>query len=143
MIQSVDDLIQYHEGCVLAAIPDTNGFSIGYGHDGAIKGQTCTQAEADAWFAWDFAVATQRAMTDLTPAYWDKLDIVRRAALQDMAYELGGAGLSAFAKMLQAIRAEDWVTARLEALNSQWAHQVLSRAVMDAEMLLTGEWPAI
>lgn len=143
-INSARDLVAEHEGCTLVAIPDTgNTWSIGYGrNDGTIKkGQTCTQAEADAWFTFDLAVATQRAMAAITLPYWDKLNEPRKATLIDMSYELGGAGIMGFTKMLQAIRAEDWKTAAMEGYKSLWAEQVPHRAAEDMLILVTGEWP--
>ena len=54
-------LIEQFEGCSLHAYLDQRGIpTIGYGHtQGATMGQTCTQAEADAWLAEDLATAEQ------------------------------------------------------------------------------------
>jgi lysozyme len=48
-----------HEGCKLKAYLDTGGvWTIGYGHTRGVKpGDTCTQAQADAWLLEDMAVA--------------------------------------------------------------------------------------
>jgi len=143
------------EGLRLAAYDDATGepvpaggqckgtLTIGRGHCGAdvYPGQTCTTAEADAWFQWDLARARRRAAAALGPDHWADLDDVRRAALTDMAFCLGGVGLARFALMLQAVAAGDWVGAHGECLMSRWRQEEPARAKRDAEMLLTGQWP--
>ena len=59
--QAGRSLIEQFEGCSLHAYLDQRGIpTIGYGHtQGATMGQTCTQAEADAWLAEDLATAEQ------------------------------------------------------------------------------------
>lgn len=74
------------------------------------------------------------------PSY-RKLDPVRQAAIDDMAYCLGLQGLQDFAQMWDAIAADDWQRAHDAVLNSEWKHQEPSRALDDARILLTGEWP--
>jgi lysozyme len=145
-ITSARGLIQAHEGCILQSKPDEKGkWVIGWGHDVPPPPEgpaECTQEEADEWLGSDFAAATQHAGTVLGIASFSVLNAARKAALIDMAYELGAAGLAEFQKMLSAIRAADWPRAKAEALNSEWASQVPSRAAQDAEILLTGEWPS-
>jgi hypothetical protein len=83
------------------------------------------------------------AAADLGADAWAKLDVVRRAALTSMAYQMGQASLAGFPKMLAAVRASDWQRAHDEALDSQWAKwQTPARALREANMLLTGQWPA-
>ena len=58
--QAGKSLIQSFEQCRLSAYPDpgTGGepITIGWGHTGGVKlGDTCTQEEADSWFATDLA----------------------------------------------------------------------------------------
>lgn len=50
-------LIQQFESCRLAAYQDEAGvWTIGWGHTAGVKqGDTCTQAQADAWFHEDVA----------------------------------------------------------------------------------------
>jgi lysozyme len=51
-------LIQSFESCRLTAYRDPRGiWTIGWGHTPASPGQTCTQAQADAWFLADTAAA--------------------------------------------------------------------------------------
>lgn len=141
MIDSARALIAAHEGCTLVAIPDTRGYSIGYGRDGAAEGQTCTQEEAEEWLDQDMALAMSRAAADLGSLTWFDLDEVRRAVLTDMAYEMGGRGLAGFTDMLGAIRVQNWPKAQRAGLSSDWAGEVPARAGMDMRMLLTGLWP--
>jgi lysozyme len=63
----------------------------------------------------------------------------RQCALIDMAFELGETGLAQFNGMRLAIKAGNWDIAASQALQSLWAHQVPGRAMMDAEMLRSGD----
>jgi lysozyme len=73
---------------------------------------------------------------------WPTLTPARQAALIDMSF-MGVTRLARFEKMIIAIRAGQWQRAHDEVLNSQWAIEVKqARASCDADMLLTGEWPA-
>lgn len=153
----VFDLIERHEGRKLFCYDDKTGArleagdlpqgtpTIGVGHTGreVAPGLTCTDDQATAWKVADIALAAKRAAADLGLDAWSKLDEVREAALIDMAFEMGGAGLGEFHHMLSAVRAGDWKTAQGEALSSAWAQEVPDRARDDASMLLTGEWPAL
>lgn len=144
-ISNARDLVKFHEGCILESRPDAKGkWEIGYGHDidpPPVGPEACTQEEAEEWFCADFSLAVQCASQALGVASYSVLSEPRKAALVDMTYELGKAGLLEFQRMLSAIRAADWQTASKEALNSLWAEQVPSRAQMDARIFLTGEWP--
>lgn len=148
MIASDTDLVKFHEGCVLTAKPDAKGFwSIGWGHDIAapqdgVATPTCTQDQADDWLDMDIRLARQRAAVALGRA-WDTLDDVRKAMLTDMAYELGGAGLSGFHQMLGAIVSYRYTEAALHGMQSEWAKEVPGRAKMDMDMLSGGEWPQV
>jgi lysozyme len=133
-------LTKLNEGLTLHAIPDTHGYSIGYGHDGASAGDVWTVAQADAAFDDDYETATANAQR-VYGSTWAALDEVRQAVLTDMAYELGGAGLHQFVNMIAAIRANNWQAAHDNCLASAYSHQVPARAERNANMLLTGEWP--
>ncbi len=147
-ITSDRQLIQFHERCILTARPDAKGrWEIGWGHDIApplpgAGAPTCTQDAADAWLDADLALARQRAATALGQA-WESLDEVRRAVLADMAYELGGAGLSLFKEMLTSIMGQRYLLAAQQGLESLWAEQVPNRAKMDMDMLAEGKWPSV
>lgn len=52
----------------------------------------------------------------------------RRVALVNMRYQLGGAGLRSFRRMLMALREQDYTWAAAEAADSLWASQTPVRA---------------
>lgn len=133
------------EGLVLVAKPDAKGaWVIGIGRDipAPEAGQsppTCTEAEAEAWFKQDYGSATLAAERDLGEA-WDGLDEVRRAALTDMAFEMGEAGLAGFHKFLLNVRAGLWFAAEQAGLDSAYAREVSVRADRVLRMIGTGVW---
>lgn len=140
-------LVKWHEGCVLGATPDRQGWSIGWGHDGALPGQLWTQAQADGEFEADFERAFRGAVSAMGAPSWQRLDLVRQAVLIDMTFELGWDGLREFEQMLNAVRAGDWKGAQMEGLwdgpgvPTRWAREVPSRASCDMEMMMSGQWP--
>ena len=67
------------------------------------------------------------------------LDEVRRAALINMAFNMGGK-LMGFAHFLQKLQAGDFVGAAKEMLDSLWAQEVGDRAQRLAKQIETGEW---
>ena len=62
-------LIESFESCALKAYPDHGSiWTIGWGHTKGVKeGDTCTQAQADAWLKADVAWAQSVANSALTP----------------------------------------------------------------------------
>lgn len=114
--------------------------TIGYGR--ALDVQGVTVAEAVLLRDNSVAAAIADARTILGPARWSALDVNRQAALVDMAYELGRAGLAGFHTLIAAIDRGDWPAAHDAALASAWASQVSGRAQRDARILLTGQLPA-
>lgn len=133
-----------NEGCRLTAYRDQGGvWTIGWGHTGpgVVEGLTCSQEQADAWFADDYTIAGDGAERAVGSA-WDGIGNVRQAAVTDMAFQLGGTGLAAFHKMLAALRAYQWVSAAAECRASRYAEQVPVRAAKVAGMLESGAWPA-
>lgn len=58
-------LIQSFERCLLTAYPDQRGvWTIGWGHTAGVKeGDTCSQAQADAWF--------------LDDSHWASMEVIR------------------------------------------------------------------
>ncbi len=69
------------------------------------------------------------------------LDPVRRAVLIDMAYEIGGSGLSQFHDMLEAVRAGNWDQAGAELRDSKLYSQVPHREDENIQCLLSGSFP--
>jgi len=100
-------LIQSFEGLSLAAYPDpgTGGepWTIGYGHTGGVKpGQTCTQAQAEAWLAAD----TQSAVRGVDSAIRVPVTQNQFDACVSLAYNigLGNFRASTLLKLLNASR---------------------------------------
>ena len=134
---------RWREGCTLVARLDRGGnFAIGWGHNSpAITAATVwTQDQADGQFAIDYALARENASQVLGSGYLG-LDMVRKAALVDMAYELGRAGLAQFRHMLSALSQGEWCLAAEACLASAYAAEVPARAAGAAHMLSTGQWP--
>jgi lysozyme len=69
------------------------------------------------------------------------INIVRRDALADMAFNLGMPRFRQFKKMLKALSIGDYLEAHHQMLDSKWAGQVGKRARELAQMILTGEYP--
>lgn len=142
-----EDLTKFNEGLTLVAKPDTHGkFELGYGCDDwngvpIFEGQTCTAEEAEDQFDIKYPLAKARAQTDIGAASYAVLSPQRQAILNDMAYEIGGAGLAAFKVMLTAIRAADWSGAVAALTHSKLFTQVPTREERNIQIMLTGEWP--
>ena len=67
-------------------------------------------------------------------------DDARKAALINMAFQMGVPRLATFRKMFAALEVHDWKLAHAEALDSKWALQTPERAKRVSEQLLTGRW---
>lgn len=142
-LSSAQELIAYDEGEVDHVYKDSLGYwTIGVGHlVDAVKGGSLPKEIVDALFNWDRA----HKETELRAAipWYDGLDDVRKAALLDMAFNLGTAGLLGFRQTLAAIRAGDYVTASTLMLQSRWATQLPVRANRISQMIKTGQWPQV
>ncbi|SRR5579885_5149 len=134
----VYELIKRHEGLRLKPYPDSLGhLTIGYGRALNIAG--ISKDEAEAMLRNDVASVETR----LRGLPWfQNLDEVRRAALIDMAFNLGWGKLLGFTRFLSAIGHGDFETAAREMLASEWADQVGVRARELARMVLAGVWPS-
>lgn len=81
----------------------------------------------------------ERALERALP-WFAQLDPARKAALLNMAYQLGANGLLGFKRALAAIRDQRWALAESELLDSTWAKQTPARARRVARQVMTGEW---
>jgi lysozyme len=73
--------------------------------------------------------------------FFGRLDDVRKAALLNMAFQLGVDGLLGFKRMLGCLRDERFAEAETHALDSKWAKEdTPARARRVARQLATGEW---
>ena len=72
--------------------------------------------------------------------WFSQLSEPRQAAVINMAFQLGLAGLAGFPKMLASLRDEKFAEAETHALDSLWAKQTPARATRVTRQLRTGEW---
>ena len=125
------------EGLRLKVYADSLGHpTIGYGR--ALDTKGISQREAEMLLEHDIADAC--AEVDAAFPWATALDDVRRAVLQNMAHNLGIAGLKGFAKMLEAAERGDYDRAAAEMMDSRWAQQVGPRAHRLARQMQLGEW---
>lgn len=135
----IDQLVR-DEGEILHAYPDSLGFTtIGSGIlIDQRKGGGITHEE-NLFLLNNRAEKARAAVRTMIPVSLG-LDEVRRAVLENMAYNMGIDHLLAFHKMLAAIDDGDWATAAGEGLNSTWATQVGDRAKRLMQQLESGQW---
>lgn len=140
-----------NEGLRLTAYQDSRGiWTVGYGFTGRLiidgepveEGLVLTQGQADEEFDDRYSVAYRAAIFDAGAQIFSSLNDPRAAALTDMAYNLGGAGLAGFHHFLGYLALGDWANAEDAGYASVWAKQVPNRAARVLAMIATGEWPA-
>lgn len=134
----------------LKAYPDMGGYSIGYGHFGAKRGDTCTTAQAEVWLWEDIAKAVDGVAT-LCSVHGVDVDGARWAALVAMAFQMGYGqkGLGGFRQMWDLLHGGYWAEAAIEAMDgsrpgatSRWVDQTPARAVRTVLAIAQNEWPA-
>lgn len=147
MINSVEDLIAKHEGCVPTIYLDSKGIpTIGIGHnlqasplpEGMVP--PLTQDQINQLFQSDLANATQAVVNSLP--WFSNLDVIRQGVIIDMAFNMGISTLLTFHHTLGYIQSGDWQDAANEMLASLWAKQVKERATEDAAIIVSGQWPS-
>lgn len=129
-------LIKRHEG--FEQFPykcPANKLTIGYGRN--IEEVGISKREASFLLHRDIE---ERVVFLETFSFWKYMDSVRRTALIDMTYQLGGRGFSNFKKAIAALTTGDYKTAHDEILDSKYAkHDTPERARRIAKMILGGE----
>ena len=75
--------------------------------------------------------------------WFTALDEVRQAVVVMMAYEMGLEGLLHFPHMLSALTQKNWLAAKQQGLDSEWARDrgTAARAAREMGMILSGTWP--
>ena len=148
LIQLAANLIRQGEGLRLFAYDCGNGrpvvqgstiqghVTVGWGRALDVKG--ITAKEAEYLFLNDIADAEEYARNFLGEAMWQELNDPRRAAIMDMAHQIGPTGLRGFVRMREALACGAYDAAAEELLDSTYARQVPSRALRNAELLRTG-----
>jgi lysozyme len=128
------DLIRQHEGLRLDMYQCPAGkWTIGYGHN--LEANGISKAIAEAILQEDIhAVEGQ-----LRQYYWfENLDPARRAAVVDMAFNLGIAGFAKFHNLITALGEGDFEAAANAAQDSKWFTQVGNRGKRIVQILRTG-----
>lgn len=123
-------------GPKLKAYQDSEGvWTIGYGTN--LQELTITKEHAES-LLYDGLVSAQGECRSRFPWY-NALTVARQQAMCELVYNLGIPRLLGFRKFLAAMAAEDFVTARLELLDSRWRVQVKDRrAFRIADAILNG-----
>jgi lysozyme len=139
-ISSVAELVELHEGRKNFAYQDTRGiWTVGVGHNLQAKP---LKDDAITLIRDGDIQDARTACEAIFPGLFATFSEPRQAALIDMVFQLGPAGVHGFSGMIAAIQIGDWDTAAADALASRWAQQTPARAQMNAEILRSGEWPA-
>lgn len=121
------------EGLRLEPYPDTGGkLHIGYGHK-------ITKPEAEKLLVTDMATARAAAARAVGPDVWRRLKRERRDALAEVAFAVGGHGVTLFRDMIAAVKAGSFCRAALELKDSAWARQNHGRVAEIAARLAGAE----
>ena len=140
MNSKVIDQLRRDEGEVLHAYADTLGFTtIGVGRlIDKRRGGGISPQESAYLLNNDIARIDSDLRSRLT--WYGQLDEVRQAALLNMGFQLGVAGLMEFQRSLACIRDGRFAEAETHLLNSKWAAQTPARARRVAWQIVTGDW---
>ena len=142
---TVLDLITKHEGSVASPYLDSLGIqTVGVGHNlkaSPLPGEVYPMSSERIQQV--LAQDLQKVVLGLNTAlpWLSQLDEVRQAVLYDMGFNMGVLGLLTFKNTLGCVEAGNWQAASDGMLASKWASQVRSRAVEDAQMMVSGQWP--
>lgn len=128
------------EGEVLSAYKDILGYlTIGVGRLIDKKKGGGISAEESAYLLSNDIDRVEREVR-AGVSFYDSLNEPRKAALLNMAFQMGTTGLLQFQRSLAAIRDEHWADAANNLLQSNWAKQTPDRARRVARQIETGEW---
>ncbi|QQG32168.1 endolysin [Citrobacter phage CkP1] len=157
-------MLRIDEGYDSKIYKDTEGFwTIGIGHlltrDPSLEvakreldklvGRKCngqiTQSEAEKIFADDVdkAINGIKKNASLKPVY-DSLDgdDPRQAALINMVFQMGVAGVAGFTNSMRMVKEKRWADAAVNLAQSKWYRQTPNRAKRVIETFRTGTWNA-
>lgn len=132
-------MLERHEGRKRRMYPCPSGhMTIGVGHN--LDAKSISNQAVDQIFSDDLDDAEHDVIDVIGCAVWANLSLPRRAALVDMAFQMGGTGFAQFKKTIHLVSARQFEEAAREMLNSTWAKQTPSRAIDISEMIRTGAW---
>ena len=137
---SLEDQLVRDENEILHVYQDSEGYwTIGVGTCIDQRAGCGITREESRYLLRNRIAIAEQAVADRLP--WTKdLAPIRRAVLENMAFNEGLAHLMDFHKMLTALAMGDYKTAAAEMLDSLWARQVGDRAKRLAKQMETGEW---
>jgi len=145
MIQNLQQQLKRDEGEILHVYLDSMGIpTAGVGHNlrahgiNLPVGTPITQAQSDEWLQQDISLACSILSAHLS--WVDSLGDIRRAALQNMCFNMGIGKLLGFHHFLGFMESGNYEAASGEMLNSAWAVQVGARAKRLSLQVKTGVW---
>lgn len=102
-----------------------------------------TQREAEELFNASVAKAIKGIQSNaLLNSVYNGLDEVRRAALINMVFQMGVAGVAGFTNSLKLLAAKNWDQAAINLAQSKWYRQTPNRAKRVIATFKTGDWSA-
>ena len=132
--------LRFDEGEILHAYDDHLGFAtIGVGRLIDKRKGGGISPDESAYLLNNDIASRDQVLRSKYP-WFSQLNEPRQAAVINMAFQLGLAGLAGFPKMLASLRDEKFAEAETHALDSLWAKQTPARAKRVARQLRTGEW---
>lgn len=159
---NIFSMLRTDEGLKLGLYKDTEGFwTIGIGHlvtknlsfevakaeldklVGRPASGNITMAEAESIFNKDVSKAISGIQSNsvLSPVF-NGLDDIRQAALINMVFQMGVAGVAGFSNSLKLIQAKSWDEAATNLAKSRWYTQTTNRAKRVISTMRTGTWSA-
>lgn len=131
-IKAFECQLKIHEGVKYVAYLDTENLPTGgIGHllrANEISqypiGSPISEQQVTTWFEQDCASAIKIATGYLGADVWSDLSDIRKRAVADLAFNLGGRGLSKFVNFKSAMVEKDYNRAGNELRNSKWYAQV-------------------
>jgi lysozyme len=144
MISSVQQLIEQDEGRKLWPYQDSRGkMTWGVGHlmaTGIAPDVEALVGQAvDLQFQHDLDAVTQGL---IRLPWFASVNPIRQAALIDMAFNLGLAGLNTFTTFLSCMESGQWAAAAADLRGTLVYSQLPVRYERLATMIQTGEWPS-
>ncbi|AFU64068.1 hypothetical protein ACQ31_gp185 [Salmonella phage STML-198] len=161
---NIFDMLRIDEGLKLEIYKDTEGFwTVGIGHlltknpnksvaiselDRLVGRNTSgkiTQSEAELIFKNDVETAVSGILKNATlkPVYNSFIgDEPRLAALINMVFQMGVAGVAGFKNSMALLKAKDWDRAAVNLAQSKWYKQTTNRARRVIKTFEKGTWKA-
>lgn len=137
MITNLNDQLVRDEALRLKPYKDSVGkITIGVGRNLTDVGISISEA----YTLLQNDIGNAAAALASTFPWTNDLDDVRKAALQNMVFNMGIAGLAGFRDFLAKMQAHDFAGAAAAMLESRWATQVGDRADRLSKQIETGAW---